>query len=51
MWIQNLMSDKLQQSMEDFNKRIRSKSREAVKPIDNYVLKEYYNGVDDYGII
>ena len=48
-WIQNLKSDKLQKSIEDFSKLIRSKSREAVKPFVNYVLKEYYNGVDEYG--
>ena len=43
------MSDKFERSMEDFSRLIRSKSREAVKPFANYVLKEYYNGVDDYG--
>ena len=49
MWMQNLKSNELQQSMEDFSKLIRSKSREAVKRFLNYVLKEYYNGVDHYG--
>ena len=35
--------------MEDFSKFLRYKSREAVKHFFNYVLREYYNGVDDYG--
>ena len=31
-WIQNLKSDNLKRSMEDFSKLIRSKSRKAVNP-------------------
>ncbi len=49
MWIQNLKSEKLQLSMDDFAKLVRSKSRKAIKPFINYVLKEYFNGLDDYG--
>ena len=48
-WIQNLQSDKLQQSMESFSKLVISKSRKAIEPFVNYVLKKYYNGVDKYG--
>ena len=48
-WIQNLKSDKLQQSMEGFAKLLKSKSRKAVEPFVNYVLNVYYNGVDNYG--
>tara|TARA_X000001036_G_C20383028_1_gene685410 strand:+ start:226 stop:546 length:321 start_codon:yes stop_codon:yes gene_type:complete len=48
-WIQNLKSEKLQQSMESFSKLVISKSRKALEPFVNYVLKEYYNGVDKYG--
>ena len=48
-WIQNLQSNKLERSMEAFTKLIRSKSRKAFEPFVNYVLKEYYNGVDEYG--
>ena len=48
-WIQNLKSDKLQQSMEGFAKLLKSKSRKAVEPFVNYVLNVYYNGVDEYG--
>ena len=49
MWIQNLQSDKLERSMEAFTKLLKSKSMKALKPFVNYVLKEYYNGVDKYG--
>ena len=48
-WIQNLQSDKLQQSMEGFSKLLISKSRKALEPFVEYVLGEYYNGVDKYG--
>ena len=48
-WIQNLQRDKLERSMEAFSKLLKSKSRKALKPFVNYVLKEYYNGVDKYG--
>ena len=48
-WIQNLKSDKLQQSMEGFAKLLKSKSRKAIEPFVNYVLNVYYNGVDNYG--
>ena len=49
MWIQNLDREKLQKSMEAFTKLLKSKSKKALKPFVNYVLKEYYNGVDKYG--
>ena len=49
IWIQKLQSDKLQRSMEAFTKLLKSKSMKALKPFVNYVLKEYYNGVDEYG--
>ena len=48
-WIENLKSDKLERSMEALTKRLKSKSMKALKPFVNYVLKEYYNGVDEYG--
>ena len=48
-WIQNLQSDKLQQSMEGFSKLLISKSRKALEPFVEYVLGVYYNGVDNYG--
>ena len=48
-WIENLKSDKLERSMEAFSKLLKSKSMKALKPFVNYVLKEYYNGVDNYG--
>ena len=48
-WIQNLKSDKLQQSMESFSKLVISKSRKAIEPFVNYVLNDYYNGLDKYG--
>ena len=49
MWIHNLHRDKLERSMEAFTKLLKSKSMKALKPFVNYVLKEYYNGVDKYG--
>ena len=49
MWIQNLERDKLERSMEEFSKLVKSKSRKALKPFVKYVLDVYYNGVDDYG--
>ena len=49
MWIQNLERDKLQRSMEEFTKRVISKSRKALEPFVEYVLGVYYNGVDEYG--
>ena len=48
-WIQNLKSDKLQQSMLCFAKLLKSKNRKAIEPFVNYVLNVYYNGVDNYG--
>ena len=48
-WIENLKSDKLERSMEAFTKLLKSKSMKALKPFVEYVLKEYYNGVDEYG--
>ena len=49
IWIKNLQRDKLERSMEAFSKLLKSKSMKALKPFVNYVLKEYYNGVDEYG--
>ena len=49
IWIKNLQRDKLERSMEAFTKLLKSKSRKAIEPFVNYVLKEYYNGVDKYG--
>ena len=49
IWIQNLKSDKIERSMEAFTKLLKSKSMKALKPFVNYVLKEYYNGVDENG--
>ena len=49
MWIQNLKSDKLKRSMEAITKLIKSKGRKALEPFVDYVLDEYYNGVDEYG--
>ncbi len=48
-WIQNLKSEKLERSMEEFSKLAISKSRKALKPFVEYVLGVYYNGVDEYG--
>ena len=48
-WIQNLKSDKLQQSMEGFAKLFKSKSRKAIEHFVNYLLNVYYNGIDEYG--
>ena len=49
LWIENLKSDKLERSMGAFTKLLKSKSIKALKPFVNYVLKEYYIGVDKYG--
>ena len=49
IWIQKLQSDKLQRSMEAFTKLLISKSKKAIEPFVNYVLNDYYNGVDKYG--
>ena len=49
MWIQNLERDKLERSMEEFSKIVKSKSRKVLEPCVEYVLGLYYNGVDDYG--
>ena len=49
MWVKNLERNKLERSMEAFTKLLKSKSMKALKPFVNYVLKEYYNGVDEYG--
>ena len=48
-WIQNLERDKLERSMEAFSKLVISKSRKAIEPFVNYVLNDYYNGLDKYG--
>tara|TARA_B100000287_G_C20062659_1_gene555082 strand:+ start:162 stop:335 length:174 start_codon:yes stop_codon:yes gene_type:complete len=49
MWIQNPEQEKLQRSMEEFTKLVKSKSRKALETFVKYVLGVYYNGVDDYG--
>ena len=49
MWIHNLQRDKLERSMEAFIKLLKSKSMKALKPFEEYVLGEYYNGGDKYG--
>ena len=49
MWIHNLQRDKLQRSMEAFEKLLKSKSMKALKPFVEYVLGVYYSGVDQYG--
>ena len=49
MWIHNLQRDKLERSMEEFTKLIKSKSMKTLKPFVEYVLRVYYNGVDQYG--
>ena len=48
-WMHNLQRDKLQQSMDNFSKLVISKKRKAIQPFVDYVLCEYYNGVDKYG--
>ena len=48
-WIHYLQRDKLQQSMDDFSKLVKSKSRKALEPFVEYVLNVYYNGEDEYG--
>ena len=49
MWIKNLQSDKLQRSMDDFNKLVKSKSMKDLEPFVLYVLKDYFSGLDKYG--
>ena len=49
MWIQNLQSDKLQRSMDDFKKLVKSKSMKDLEPFVNYVLNDYFSGLDKYG--
>ena len=49
MWIKNLERKKLERSMEAFTKLVKSKSRKALEPFVNYVLNDYYSGVDKYG--
>ena len=49
MWAQKLQRDKLERSMEAFTKLVKSKSRKALEPFVNYVLNDYYSGVDKYG--
>ena len=48
MWIKKLERKKLERSMEAFTKLVKSKSRKALEPFVEYVLDEYYNGVDEY---
>ena len=48
-WIQNLERNKLERSMEEFSKLVKSKRRKALEPFVEYVLDVYYNGVDEYG--
>ena len=49
MWIHNLQRDKLEWSMEEFTKLLKSKSMKAFKLFVEYVLDAYYSGVDKYG--
>ena len=49
MWVKNLQRNKLERSMEEFTKLVKSKSRKALEPFVEYVLDVYYNGVDEYG--
>ena len=49
MWVQNLEKDKLERSMEEFSKLVKSKSRKVLEPFIKYVLEVYYNGIDNYG--
>ena len=49
MWIHNLQRDKLERSMEAFTKLLKSKTMKALKPFVEYVLDDYYSGVDKYG--
>ena len=49
MWAQNLERSQLERSMEAFTKLVKSKRRKAFEPFVEYVLDEYYNGVDEYG--
>ena len=43
------LRDQLQQSMDNFSKLVISKKRKALQPFVEYVLGEYYNGIDKYG--
>ena len=49
MWIHNLQRDKLERSMGEFTKLLKSKCKKALKPFVEYVLGVYYSGVDKYG--
>ena len=49
MWIQKFERNKLERSMEEFSKLVKSKSRKALEPFVENVLGVYYNGVDEYG--
>ena len=49
MWIENLERDKLERSMDAFTKLVKSKNKKALEPFVEYVLGEYYIGVDKYG--
>mgnify|MGYP006237561697 CR=1 FL=1 len=49
MWIQNLERDKLERSMEEFIRLVKSKNKNAFEPFVEYVLGVYYNGADEYG--
>ena len=35
--------------MEGFAKLFKSKSRKAIEHFVNYLLNDYYNGIDEYG--
>ena len=48
MCIQNLERNKLERSMEAFNKLV-NQEHEALEPFVEYVLDVYYNGADQYG--
>ena len=49
MWIHDLQRDKLERTMEAFTKLVKSKSRKALELFVEYVLADYYKGVDEYG--
>ena len=49
IWIHTLEREKLQRSMEEFIKLLKSKNMKALKPFVEDVLDLYYSGVDKYG--
>ena len=49
MWVQKLERNELERSMDAFTKLVKSKDKKALEPFVEYVLGEYYNGVDKHG--